>query len=94
MLTLQLCLERADYLAQGVVNAWGVNVSGGNGRLLSADFRQLFDKTCLYREAKQTADNRREFNVLSEAEAANERTTREDFCRAYLDFEQKNLQAQ
>ncbi|MFY9531697.1 MAG: hypothetical protein WBC04_16305 [Candidatus Acidiferrales bacterium] len=48
-------LENADEKAQDVVNFWGATVSEGNAADLSADFKALFDKTCLYRDAKRIA---------------------------------------
>ena len=76
----------ADQLAQDVVNAWGVNMNAGNGKYLSSGFRALFDKTCAYRDAKKVADNRREHNMLTDQEAAQERTTRKEFLDAYRTF--------
>jgi len=89
MSSLQECLEHADELAQKVVNTWGINFSAGNAKYLSADFQVLFEKTCLYRDAKQLADNHRKFNALSEPEAERETATREAFCKEYKDFSEK-----
>jgi hypothetical protein len=85
-------LERADELAQEVVNAWGQNVAAGNACYLTAEFKALFDKTCLYRDAKMVADNRREFNMLTEREAAEEGSAREAFLEAYGAFCEKHSQ--
>ncbi len=87
MRTIEFYLEHADELAQDVVNAWGVNVDAGNAKLLTEEFKALFELTCRYRAARETADNRRQFNLLGELEAASERKTREAFVRAYMDFE-------
>lgn len=76
-------IEHADDLAQEVVNAWGIHVSAGNAADLTTSFKALFETACQYRTAKQTADNHREFNLLSEAEAAKEKATRESFAEAY-----------
>jgi hypothetical protein len=76
-------IEHADALAQDVVNAWGINVSAGNSASLTESFKALFETAAQYRTAKQVADNRREFNLLSEEEAAKEKETRETFARAY-----------
>jgi hypothetical protein len=89
MSSLQECLEQTDELAQDVVNAWGINFSAGNAKYFSTDFRVLFEKTCLYRDAKQLADNHRKFNALSEPEAERETATREAFCKEYKDFSEK-----
>jgi hypothetical protein len=76
-------IEHADELAQDVVNAWGVNVSAGNSAYLTASFKALFDAADHYRTAKQIADNRREFNLLTEEEADKEQATRASFAQAY-----------
>jgi hypothetical protein len=73
----------ADRLAQEVVNAWGVNMQAGNAKLLSPRFRALVDKACAYRDAKRIADNRREFNMLTDEESANEEAARQKFLEMY-----------
>ena len=78
--------QNADLFAQRVVNAWGINMTAGNGELLSVDFKALFEKACAYREAKQIADNRREFNMLRDEEATREQQTRSEFLEAYRKF--------
>lgn len=78
--------ENADVLAQEVVNAWGVNVKAGNAELLSMEFNALFEKTCAYRFAKQVADNRREFGVLTDEEATKEHVTRAEFLESHRRF--------
>jgi hypothetical protein len=90
MPSLEECIERADQLAQDVVNAWGSNVSAGNAAMLTTDFKALFEVTCRYRTAKEIADNRRQFNHLNEREAAEEVSARETFARAYKDFSDKH----
>jgi hypothetical protein len=87
--SLRKCIEHADELAQEVVNAWGGNVSAGNAARLSPDFKALFEKTCRYRDAKQLADNHRQFNALSEKDAAEEIAARQEFAEAYRDFSDK-----
>jgi hypothetical protein len=89
MHSLEYCLEHADELAQEVVNAWGVNVDAGNAKLLTDNFKALFEITCRYRTARETADNRRQFNLLNERDATVEKKTREAFARAYKDYEDK-----
>lgn len=86
---LEKYLEHADELAQEVVNAWGVNVTAGNAAYLTADFMALFDKTCLYRDAKKVADNHREFNMLTERDAVEEKARRQAFVEAYSTFYEK-----
>lgn len=89
--TLDNYMEHADELAQEVVNAWGGNVAAGNAKLLTEDFKNLFEITCRYRTARETADNLRQFNMLSEREATAEKETREAFARAYKDYENEYL---
>lgn len=90
MQPLENYIKHADELAQEVVNAWGGHVSAGNAARLTAEFKVLFDAACEYRNAKQLADNRREFNMLSEQEAAKEKATREAFAKAYMEFREKH----
>jgi hypothetical protein len=86
MRTIETYLEHADELAQEVVNAWGVNMQAGNGPLLTDDFNALLDKACRYRDAKGQADNRREFQMLSERDTDTEKATRQEFAAAYKRF--------
>ena len=71
-------------LAQDVVNAWGTVMQDGKGKALSADFKALFEKACAYRTAKEVADNHREHNMLTVAEADREQITKREFLNAYL----------
>lgn len=87
--SLEGCIERADELAQEVVNAWGIHASAGNASRLTADFQSLFDKACEYRTAKDIANNHRDFGVLSEAEACREKAARESFARAFKKYSEK-----
>lgn len=86
-------LERADELAQEVVNAWGVNMRAGNAAFLTDDFKALLDKACRYRDAKSDADNNRQFNMLSERDAAEEKATRQTFAEAYKSFWERHQAA-
>jgi len=76
-------LERANELTQEVVNVWGVNMQAGNAALLTDEFKAVLDKACRYRMAKEVADNHREFNILSQRDAADETGTRQAFAEAY-----------
>lgn len=76
----------ADVLAQQIVNAWGVNVTAGNAERLTTEFKALFEKTCDYRRAKRLADNRREFDMLTDNLAVKERVSRREFLEAYRSF--------
>jgi len=80
---LETYLEHADDLAQEVVNAWGINARVGNAASLTPEFGALVDKACRYRMLRQVADNHREFNVLTEQEAAEEKTACQAFVEAY-----------
>jgi hypothetical protein len=84
-------IERADELAQQVVNAWAVNVKAGNSALLTDSFKALFEAACQYRTAKAYADQYRKFNRLSQKDAAREKTTRESFAGAYKEYEEAHL---
>jgi len=79
-------LDKADALAQDVVNAWGVNFQAGNNGFLAADFNDLLDKACRFRTIKRLADNHREFGMLTELDAAEEGATRRAFAEAYKRF--------
>jgi hypothetical protein len=93
MPTLEEYLRNADSLAQGVVNAWGTNVEAGNASLLTDQFKVLLDKACLYRTAKNLADNHRKFNILSQEEEVEVKTARQTFAEAYKAFYEKRAAA-
>lgn len=76
-----------DVLAQNVVNAWCVNVRAGKGELLAPPCKDLFEKTCAYRAAKQTADNWREHIMLTDEETTEEERTKREFLEAYRSFD-------
>lgn len=86
-------LQYADEFAQNVVNAWGQNMRAGNGPLLSEDFKVLLDKACNYRQAKQLADNHREFGMLSAKDAQEETDTRLELVQAYIAFHKRHRAA-
>jgi len=77
--SLEDYIENADDLAQEVVNAWGINARAGNAATLTRDFKALFEIACQYRTARETADNHREFNFLSEQDAMIEKLTRQSY---------------
>ena len=87
--SLEDYIKRADDLAQEVVNAWDINVSAGNAATLTTEFKVLFKIACQYRTARETADNHREFNLLSEQDATTEKLTRESFAIAYQHYWEK-----
>jgi hypothetical protein len=88
---LEEYLKDADKLAQQVVNTWGINVQMGNAT--TPEFRALVDKACLYRTARRLADNHRKFDVMSEAEEAEELAVRRAFAEAYKAFYEKHAAA-
>ena len=81
---VQEYVDKADALAQECVNIWGRN--GGN-KGLSPEFLDLLEKAFRYREAADTANNRRQFSCLSEREENKEKRTRLIFAEAYKKFE-------
>ena len=91
MLPLEEYLKHADKLAQEVVNAWGIDAQAG---LVPAPrFKALLDKACLYRTVRRLADNHRKFDVMSEAEEAEELAVRHSFAEAYKAFYEKHAAA-
>jgi hypothetical protein len=88
---LEEYLKNADSLAQEVVNAWGINVQMGNA--MSAEFKALLEKACLYRSVRRLADNHRKFDVISEQEAVEEMAQRHAFAEAYKAFYEKHAAA-
>jgi hypothetical protein len=85
-------LEQADKLAQDVVNAWGPSAASGHAAEQSPEFKALFDKACLYRTAREIADGRRQLNILSEQDAANEKATRQAFAESYKAVYEKHVE--
>jgi hypothetical protein len=87
--SLEDYIDHADDLAQEIVNAWGISVSAGNAATLTTDFKALFEIASLYRNARETADNHREFNFLNHQDAKIEKLTRESFAIAYKYYWEK-----
>src|SRR5229473_5855033 len=87
---LEEYLQHVDELAQGVVNAWGLNVEAGNAADLTPEFKALLDRACRYQSIRRVEDNHREFNVLTEQEAADEKAARQAFAEAYKTFYEKH----
>jgi hypothetical protein len=86
ILPLEEYVEQADKLAQGVVNLWAARKQGE--AVPDPELESLFEKACLYRTAREIADDRRQVNVLSEQDADNEKATRQVFaesCKAYYE---------
>lgn len=87
---MQPFFERADGFAQNVVNAWSMNASAGDAKLLTPEFKALFELAMAYRTARNTANNRRQFNMLSEMESLSETNTFHKFVEAYKGFERQH----
>ncbi len=78
MPSLKAALKYADKLAQDVVDPW--NASAAN---LTPEFRALLHVTFLYKTARQTAQNHRAFDILSDSDELKEMAARSMFVRAY-----------
>jgi hypothetical protein len=78
MPSLETLLKRADELAQDVIDTW--NASSAN---FTPEFRTLLHVTFLYKTARQTAENHRAFDILSNSDEAKERAARLIFVRAH-----------
>jgi hypothetical protein len=89
-MTLEQNSERADELVEEAVKTWGQSVATGHATKLSAEFKAMFEKCRRYREAKRVADMHRGLDMLSEAEAAEEKSARQAFLEAYDTFSQKH----
>jgi hypothetical protein len=86
ILPLEEYLEQADKLAQGVVNLWAARKQGGT--VQDPELDALFEKACLYRTAREIADNHRKHSVLIEHDEAEEKAARQAFaesCKAYYE---------
>lgn len=80
----------ADALAQDVVNTWGLFTRAGEGDSLSSEFKEVFETTCEYRDAKRVADNWRRAGVPTEAVDAMMEAKRQIFARAYKTFQERH----
>jgi hypothetical protein len=78
-------IEHADDLAAFIISE-GAKILQNQ----KPEFGELFDKAERYRTAKRTADNHREFGMLTSQEAAEEEATRLEFAKAYKAFEDKD----
>lgn len=88
-----------DELAEAVINEWAMYAQAGHAQDLTPEFRDLADRACEFRNARQWLDNqRRSFELIAEfanqpsSEAvleqpsARERAAREAFLGAYKDY--------
>jgi hypothetical protein len=85
---LEEYLKHADKLAQEVVSAWGIDTQAG--LVPTPQFKALLDKACLYRTVRRLADTHRRYDVMSEAEEAEELAVRHSFAEAYKAFYEKH----
>ncbi len=81
MTPLKTYLERADELAQDVINVW--NVSAAN---LTPEFKTLLHIAFLYKTARQTAEDHRALDILSDSDELKERTALSIFMRGYKTY--------
>ena len=88
-MTIEENSERADELVEEVIKAWGQSMATGHATKLSAEFKAMFEKCRRYRDAKRVADMHRGLGMLSEAEAAEEKSARQAFLEAYGAFSRK-----
>jgi hypothetical protein len=90
MITIEQCVEHVDAIAQDVVNRWAMWTKAGHNEALTPEFNEVLELAFQYRDAKELADNRREFNVLSEKVTAREAAKREAFAQAYKQYSDRN----
>jgi hypothetical protein len=88
-MTIEENSERADALAEEIMMAWGQSVAAGHAAKMSPEFKALFEKARRYRDAKQVADMHQGLGMLSETEAAEEKSARQAFLEAHRNFSQK-----
>ena len=82
-------VKQSDSLAQEMVNAWGVNMQAGNGPVLSKEFKEVFETTCKFRDAKRIADNWRMAGMPTEMLDAEVDAKRLVFAQAFKTFHEK-----
>jgi hypothetical protein len=80
---LQEYIDRADELAQEVVNAWAANIMAGNSAHMTSEFRAVFEKACAYRSVRQVTDQ------MGHSEALETKEARKEFAEAFRAWEQK-----
>jgi len=79
-------LERAYELAQRFVSDFDRNMAADNAASLTDESKAVYENARRYLEAKEVADNHRQFDRLTEGEAAKETATKRAFAEAYRDF--------
>ena len=80
-------LELADRFAKEALNARGQAADIHNSKSEDPKFKNWCDLARVYKNARDIANNHRQHNILSEAEAANENAAYENFIAASLDFQ-------
>jgi hypothetical protein len=88
-MTIEENSDRADELAEEVMKAWGQSVAAGHFAKLSAEFKDLFEKCRRFRDARQVAVMHQGLGMLSESEAAEEKSARQAFLEAHGKFSQR-----
>ncbi len=78
MTSLKIGLKRADELAQDVINVWNVSAA-----TLTPEFKTLLHLAFLYKTARQTAEDHRAFDILSDSDEVRQRAARLMFVRAH-----------
>jgi len=77
---IEECLKRLDECVHEVRGAWDSPARS------DPEFRDVLDKADTYNNAKQTADNLRELNALTEQMRVRVNAAGETFCKAYAAF--------
>jgi hypothetical protein len=80
------CLECADELTRSFVSDFDRNLAAGNAASLNDESRAVYENARRYLEAKEIADNHRQFNRLTERGGAREAATKRAFAEAYRNF--------
>ena len=78
--------NHADELAQKVVST---SVDTLPARMID-DFQPLLQAAWRFRYAQREAENRRELNILTDLDVAEEKATRQAFAEAHKAFEEKH----
>ncbi len=89
MTQLKAYLRRADELAQDVIDAWNASAAS-----LTPEFKALLHIAFLYKTARQTAEDHRAFDILSDSDEVRERAARLMFlraCKIYFDRQAARL---
>ncbi|MHB8410898.1 MAG: hypothetical protein ACYDDI_03010 [Candidatus Acidiferrales bacterium] len=80
---LQWYIERADELAQKVVNDWCRFAEAGNVDTLTSESKELNELADAYRKIKQWNNHHRKIDVLTSDDEEREKEARLAFAEAY-----------